>query len=303
MNDQERIDINGANEEEKESGQGESFAGKHFSEGFAVHVRVFSTNKSYYFHTDESTLIKGTPVVVETIRGIELGVTVSNPRNLKEMNFVIPLQPIIRVASAQDVKMYEENLKNADEAMRLTRQIIDEMDLDMHLVRVEYTLDGSKLVVMYVADNRVDFRELLRELAAQLHVRIEMRQIGSRDRSKMVGGIGICGLPICCSTFLGEFDGISINMAKNQFLALNIQKLSGHCGKLICCLKYEDSEYTELRRGLPRSGQKVIFNNLEYKVSSINVLTRLVKLEGADDFQVAPLDDVLKLIQSQSRSE
>ena len=169
----------------------------------------------------------------------------------------------------------------------------------MRLLKAEYTLDATKVIIIYVSDNRVDFRELLKELAAKLKCRIELRQIGTRDRSKIVGGIGVCGLPLCCNSFLGEFDGISINMAKNQFLALNIQKLSGHCGKLICCLKYEDEQYTELRKGLPKVGFRLRYDNQQFKITSINILTRQVRLENPEAIIALPLDDVMKLYQEQ----
>ena len=164
----------------------------------------------------------------------------------------------------------------------------------MNLISCEYTLDKSKVLFSYLADDRVDFRELLKVLASKLHTRIELRQIGSRDKAKMIGGLGVCGLPLCCSTFLNEFDGISINRAKNQMLAINIPKLSGQCGKLICCLKYEDDAYTEERRNFPDLGSRLFIDKVEYTVTSVNILSRIVKIENQDDVKFIPLEDFNK---------
>jgi cell fate regulator YaaT (PSP1 superfamily) len=162
-----------------------------------------------------------------------------------------------------------------------------------------YTLDKAKILFCYVSEDRVDFRELLKELSTTLKCRIELKQIGARDRSKNIGGIGICGLPLCCSSFLNEFEGISINMAKNQYLALNTQKISGQCNKLLCCLKYEDDQYTELRKGLPKVGFRLRYDNQQFKITSINILTRQVRLENPEAIIALPLDDVMKLYQEQ----
>ena len=166
----------------------------------------------------------------------------------------------------------------------------------MTLVNVQYTLDASKVIVSYVSETRVDFRELLKELASQLKCRIELRQIGTRDRSKVVGGIGICGLPLCCNTFLKNFDGISINMAKNQYLALNIQKLSGHCGKLICCLKYEDEAYLEIKKTLPRIGTRIQYRDQEFKVTSFNVITGVARIENKETIDNISIKELLDII-------
>ena len=162
----------------------------------------------------------------------------------------------------------------------------------MNFISCEYTLDKTKVILSYVADERVDFRELLKSLASRLHTRIELRQIGSRDKAKMIGGIGICGLPLCCSTFLNEFDGISINRAKNQMLAINIPKLSGHCGKLICCLKYEDDVYSEQRKNFPELGSKIFLDRIEYTVTGVNIISKVVKIENEEDVKFMPLEDL-----------
>ena len=166
----------------------------------------------------------------------------------------------------------------------------------MNLISCEYTLDKSKVIFSYLADDRVDFRELLKVLASRLRTRIELRQIGSRDKAKMIGGLGVCGLPLCCSTFLNEFDGISINRAKNQMLAINIPKLSGQCGKLICCLKYEDDAYTEERKKFPELGSKAFIDKVEYTVTNINILSRVVKIENDEDIKFLPLEDFYKQV-------
>ena len=223
-----------------------------FKDGYVLSVRFIGNNKPYFFHTYDEKIKKGMHVIVETVRGIELGEAYSDATPISEFNIDFELKSVIRIGTEDDLEKYNENLKSAEVAFEVCKELIDKLQL-----KAEYTLDASKVIIMYVADNRVDFRELLKELAAKLKCRIELRQIGTRDRSKIIGGIGVCGLPLCCNSFLGEFDGISINMAKNQFLALNIQKLSGHCGKLICCLKYEDKNYTEMRKGLPKIGQRI----------------------------------------------
>ena len=273
--------------------------GKIYEDGYVVSI-CFSNNRPYYFHTDNPDIKKGMDVVVETVRGVELGHVVADAKDIKEFEeFKVPLKPVARIATAEDKKAYQENLVLADKAFDVCKKLVLDLKLDMRLLKAEYTLDATKVIIIYVSDNRVDFRELLKELAAKLKCRIELRQIGTRDRSKIVGGIGVCGLPLCCNSFLGEFDGISINMAKNQFLALNIQKLSGHCGKLICCLKYEDDQYTELRKGLPKVGFRLRHDNQQFKITSINILTRQVRLENPEAIIVLPLDDVMKLYQEQ----
>lgn len=273
--------------------------GKVYEDGYVVSV-CFSNNRPYFFHTENADIKKGTDVVVETVRGLELGHIVVGSKDIKEFEeFKAPLKSVIRIATEEDKKAHQNNLVAAEKAFDVCKKLVADLKLDMRLLKAEYTLDATKVIIIYVSDNRVDFRELLKELAAKLKCRIELRQIGTRDRSKIVGGIGVCGLPLCCNSFLGEFDGISINMAKNQFLALNIQKLSGHCGKLICCLKYEDDQYTELRKGLPKVGFRLRYDNQQFKITSINILTRQVRLENQDAIIALPLDDVMKLYKEQ----
>lgn len=290
------------NSETVSEGSSEQNDGSLFLDGYVVSVRFEEHGKTYFFHTYNQSLCNGNEVIVETIRGIELGNVVLGSRPLTSEQQKMYLKSVLRIANEEDKKNHEANLVLARKAEILCQESIIRLKLDMHLVKVEYTLDSSKVIFMYVADTRVDFRELLKELASKLKCRIELRQIGTRDRSKTVGGIGICGLPLCCSTFLNEFDGISINMAKNQYLALNIQKLSGHCSKLICCLKYEDDLYTVSRRGLPKMGTKIPYEGQTYKITGVNVLSKQIKLENYDRLVVMlTIDEVLKIIQNEEK--
>lgn len=250
--------------------------------------------QTYFFGFNDDSLKVGDKVVVETIRGLELGFIKAGLKPIEEFSLNNELKPILRVATEKDIDDYNKNIDNALKADEIFVNSVNEQKLDMYLVSSEYTLDGTKIIFTYIADDRVDFRELLKVLASKLHCRIELKQIGARDRAKSVGGLGPCGLPLCCSTFLSDFEGISINMAKNQLLALNIQKLSGQCGKLTCCLKYEDSIYSELRIGLPKIGQRCIYHDEEFKITSMNVLTKTIKLENKENTVFITLDEYLK---------
>ncbi len=261
---------------------------------YVIGVGFSNALHMYYFGTNDESLTKGIDVVVETVRGIELGTTNTNLKLLSETSLDIELKPVIRIATDEDKEAFKDNLELAKKAAVVCEESIEQLGLPMNLISSEYVLDTTKVIFTYVADDRVDFRELLKVLAQRLRCRIELRQIGARDRSKSIGGLGPCGLPLCCHSFLSDFDGISINMAKNQLLALNIQKLSGQCGKLVCCLKYEDDYYTKLKEGLPKLGQKVMYNNEEYKVTSLNVLSRMIKLDNKDESVFISLDEFLK---------
>ena len=262
-------------------------------EGF-VGVKFFSTPRAYFFGYKDIELQLDDKVVVETAKGLELGVIAIAPISIDKYKSSLGLKPILRKATDVDIKMYEINEKDARFAMEICRTEIQKLGLNMNLISCEYTLDKSKVLFSYLADDRVDFRELLKVLAARLHTRIELRQIGPRDKAKMVGGLGICGLPLCCSTFLNEFDGISINRAKNQMLAINIPKLSGQCGKLICCLKYEDEMYTEQRTKFPELGSKLFIDNVEYTITSVNILSGVIKIENEEDVKFLPYEDLRK---------
>ena len=262
-------------------------------EGF-VGVKFYSTPRAYFFGYKNLELNLGDRVIVETSKGLELGKIVIAPISIEKYKSSLGLKPIIRKATDVDNRMYEINEKDAGYALEICKVESQRLKLDMNLISCEYTLDKSKVLFSYVADDRVDFRELLKVLASKLHTRIELRQIGPRDKAKMIGGLGICGLPLCCSTFLNEFDGISINRAKNQMLAINIPKLSGQCGKLICCLKYEDDTYTTERAKYPELGSKVYLDNNEYTITSVNIISGVIKIENAEDVKFMPYDDLKK---------
>ena len=254
--------------------------------------------QTYFFGYDNDSLNINDKVVVDTARGVELGIIKVAAKKANEVKLSTALKPIVRVASEADVKQYEKNIENASNAEKVFIDSVKEQKLDMYLVSAEYTLDATKVIFTYIADERVDFRELLKVLASKLHCRIELKQIGARDRAKAIGGIGPCGLPLCCSTFLSDFEGISINMAKNQLLALNIQKLSGQCGKLVCCLKYEDSLYSELRIDLPKLGLRVTYKNEEFKITSMNVLSKTMKLENKENSVFITFDEYFKEVKN-----
>jgi len=268
---------------------------------YFIGVRFYSSSKAYYFGADTNDIKLGEHVVVESVRGLEVAKVVIEPQDIAKYSSNLELKPIIRLANETDMFVFEENKKRASEALKFCADEIRNLNLDMHLLDAEYTLDGSKITVTYVAEERVDFRELLKILAGRLRCRIELRQIGSRDKAKMVGGIGICGLPLCCSTFLHSFDGISISRAKNQMLSLNIPKLSGHCGKLICCLLYEDDQYSELKRDFPSVGERFSLDGLSYRVTSYNVLSRMIRVESDEDVKFLPLEDIKRYLRSKDK--
>ena len=218
-----------------------------------ISVRFETTNKTYTFSTEDGSIRNGDAVVVETQRGVEYAIVVSDPSEKPNVDFEV--KPIIRKANDRDRQQFERNKAEAEEAKRICQEESDALDLQMNVISAEYTLDRAKISFTYLADDRVDFRELLKVLAAIFHCRIDLRQVGTRDKAKMVSGIGVCGRELCCARFIGDFDRISINMAKNQLLALNIQKLSGQCGNLMCCLRFEDEAYKDLRKDLPKIGR------------------------------------------------
>lgn len=260
-----------------------------------VGIKFDSTAREYFFGVKEGqTFEVGDFVIVETVRGVELGKVTNGPFDMSTYKSELGLKPIIRKATEIDIKTDKMNKEDAKLALAICQKEITRLNLDMHLISCEYTLDRSKVQFSYLADERVDFRELLKALAAKLHTRIELRQVGTRDKAKMIGGIGVCGLPLCCSSFLNEFDGISISRAKNQMLAINIPKLSGHCGKLICCLKFEDDVYSIEKERFPEIGTKLFIDKIEYTVTSINVISTIVKVENGDDVKYLTLDELKK---------
>jgi cell fate regulator YaaT (PSP1 superfamily) len=219
---------------------------------YFVGIKFKGTDKSYYFSTDMSDLKVGDLVVVETVAGYEIGTICTALMDQATYNNNLELKPILRKPTSEDLSDYQMGLEESERALKIAEEEIKRLGLPMHLLEANYTLDGSKVTITYTSENRVDFRELLRILAPQLKCRIELRQIASRDKAKMVGGIGICGLPLCCSTFLDQFDGISISAGQKPNADPQYPKLSGPCGKLICCLLYEDDAYTEAKKEFPR---------------------------------------------------
>lgn len=254
-------------------------------------VKFKSAGKIYYFSTNLK-LKKDDRVVVETARGLELGEISQELKDISEFNLDTELKKIVRKATKKDIENYQKNVKDAKQALVTCKEIVSRYDINMQLTNCEYTLDKAKVIFMYTSDDRVDFRELLKELAVVFKCRIELRQIGPRDKAKVIGGIGTCGLPLCCSTLLGEFNGVSINMAKNQMLAINIEKISGACGRLMCCLKYEDEIYSLEKERFPKIGSHVKYQDKDVKVIGLNVINDLVKIETNNGIVFVGLDEI-----------
>lgn len=244
-----------------------------------IGVRFRHVGKIYYFDPKDYPVCEGDHVIVETARGVEYGFVVLGPREVSEEKVIQPLKSVIRVATPKDDAREENNRKKEKEAFQICLKKIREHNLDMKLIEAEYTFDNNKVLFYFTADGRIDFRELVKDLAAVFKTRIELRQIGVRDETKILGGIGICGRPLCCHTFLSEFAPVSIKMAKEQNLSLNPTKISGVCGRLMCCLKNEQETYEYLNKKLPAVGDYVTTpDGLKGEVSSVNVLRQLVNV-------------------------
>lgn len=256
-----------------------------------VPVRFPAGDKSYFFGTNDTELEEGNYVIVDTVSGFEMGIVTGKPMSMSTYHSTLELKAVVRRASSDDLEDYEMGLKQAKISMQIADREARRLNLGMNFISAAYSLDGTKITMTYTAENRVDFRELLKVLASQLRCRIELRQIAPRDKAKVVGGMGICGLPLCCSTFLNSFDGISISRAKNQMLTLNIPKLSGQCGRLKCCLLFEDDMYTEAKKNFPQIGDKVQLPTGEYTVASFNIMSQSIKLQSEDDVQFMTLED------------
>ncbi|MCR4715918.1 MAG: stage 0 sporulation family protein [Lachnospiraceae bacterium] len=242
-----------------------------------IGVRFRENGKIYYFAPEHNNVEVGDHVIVETIRGVEYGSVVLGRRTIEEGDKPA-IKPIKRIANEEDAKQYEENIRQAKEAFKLCEKKIAKHELDMKLIDSEYTFDKNKLIFYFASPNRVDFRELVRDLANEFHTRIELRQIGVRDETRLLGGMGICGRPLCCATFLSEFGGVSIKMAKEQNLAMTPSKISGVCGRLMCCLKNEQAAYEYLNSKMPAVGDKVITpDGAEAEVKNVNVLRETVR--------------------------
>ncbi|MEK4920359.1 stage 0 sporulation family protein [Cytobacillus sp. FSL R5-0569] len=243
-----------------------------------VGVRFKKAGKIYYFDPGDLQIQKDDFVIVETVRGVEYGKVVIAPKKVGEHDVVLPLKKVLRIGDQKDRMIVEENRQAAKEAYQVCLEKVTTHQLDMKLVDVEYTFDRNKVIFYFTADGRVDFRELVKDLAAIFRTRIELRQIGVRDEAKMLGGIGPCGRMLCCSTFLGDFDPVSIKMAKDQNLSLNPTKISGLCGRLMCCLKYENDEYEAAKKELPDVGEWVKTPEGSGRVVGLNILERILQV-------------------------
>ncbi len=251
-----------------------------------VGVRFKKAGKVYYFDPAKLSIQNGDFVIVETVRGIEFGRVVIDKKQVSENDIVLPLKKVIRVADEKDQLMMETNEEATKEAYTICVSKIEEHNLDMKLVDVEYTFDRNKIIFYFTADGRIDFRELVKDLAAIFRTRIELRQIGVRDEAKMLGGIGPCGRVLCCSSFLGDFEPVSIKMAKDQNLSLNPTKISGLCGRLMCCLKYENDEYESVKEQLPDLGETMETPLGTGRVVGLNILDRVIRVELASSGKV-----------------
>ena len=244
-----------------------------------VGVSFDSEKKVYNFDSNKLTLELGDYVVVETERGLSFGQIVVEPYEVTEKDLGKNLKLVIRKADKKDIETNKENVELSRKALLESRKLTEKMKLDMRMIDASYSFDRSQLLFHFLADSRVDFRELAKKLAANYKTRIELRQIGVRDKAKLVGGLGPCGRFLCCSSFLTDFNSVSINMAKNQMLALNPTKINGICGRLLCCLSYEDDVYTELKKDMPSVGQTYKKNDIEGKIISLNILKKTALIE------------------------
>lgn len=244
-----------------------------------IGVRFRTAGKIYYFAPREFSIKKGDYVIVETARGIEFGTVVMPPTQMEDSKVIQPLKPVLRLATEKDREQEAANKEKEKEAFQVCLEKIKKHKLEMKLIDAEYTFDNNKVLFYFTADGRIDFRELVKDLASVFKTRIELRQIGVRDETKIVGGIGICGRPLCCHSYLSEFAPVSIKMAKEQNLSLNPTKISGVCGRLMCCLNNEEEIYEELNRKLPNVGDYVTTHDgLKGEVQSVNILRQLVKV-------------------------
>ena len=244
-----------------------------------VGVSFNKKGRVYNFEIGGFDLKIGDKVIVETDKGLQYGIVVTSCKELDEKEFNIPLKSVLRFATKKDEQENLKNIQDASRALIKAKELVDELELDMHMLDASYTFDRKQLLFNFIADERVDFRELARRLAGIYKTRIELRQIGVRDKAKEIGGLGPCGRMLCCNTFLMDLNGVTINMAKNQMLALNPTKINGSCGRLLCCLGYEDEVYTKLRHDLPEIGDEYNKNGIKGKVINIDILRQKVYVE------------------------
>ena len=253
-----------------------------------IGVRFKNAGKTYYCSPKGEKITRADKVIVETARGVECGDVVIPNRQVEDDKIIAPLKPVIRIATEKDLAQLEANRQKEREAFKICQEKITKHKLEMNLVDVEYTFDGNKILFYFTADGRIDFRELVKDLAGVFRTRIELRQIGVRDESKMLGGLGVCGRPFCCNTFLGDFQPVSIKMAKEQSLSLNPTKISGTCGRLMCCLKYEQDAYESLLKITPKNGALVQTDEGPGTVVDVNLLTGVLKVSLQSRPDAAP---------------
>lgn len=248
-----------------------------------IGVRFKPVGKIYYFDPNEFSIETDDYVIVETARGIEFGQVVLAEKQVDVEDVVLPLKKVVRIATNHDIDNVDENQKMAEEALEVCQNKVLDHRLDMNIVDAEYTFDRNKAIFYFTAEGRIDFRKLVKDLAGKFKTRIELRQIGVRDEAKLLGGIGPCGRMLCCSTFLGDFEPVSIKMAKDQNLSLNPAKISGLCGRLMCCLKYENDHYEDAKKKMPDIGKEVYTDQGRGKVVGLNILETLVQIELYED--------------------
>ena len=268
-----------------------------------VGVQFKQVGKKYFFDPNGFELKKGDYVLVETVRGMEFGTVVMAPKLVGEEDVFLPLKPVMRIATEEDIEKHRQNKADEAYAIEACEQLIVKNKLDMQLLGCEYTFDRTKLIFYFTAEGRVDFRQLVKDLAYTFRLRIELRQIGVRDAAKMIGGLGPCGRVLCCTSFLGEFATVTIKMAKNQQLSLNPSKISGICGKLLCCLKYENETYVELMKRLPDVGNRVLTELGEGRVRSINMISETLMVEYKDTIRKHDASEILKILDRKVKKE
>ncbi len=251
-----------------------------------IGISFVNSNRIYYFSPGKTNVKKGDNVIVETERGMQFGQAVTDVIQMPKEKVFLPLKDVIRIADEKDIKTDQRNAKDALNALEYTKKLAVKENLDMKLFDATYTFDRKKLIFKFIADERVDFRELAKLLAAKYKTRIELRQIGVRDKAKEIGGLGPCGRPLCCSSFLTSFNSVSINMAKNQGIALNPTKINGSCGRLLCCLGYEDDIYTEYKKNFPKLGELVNVGDKTGRVSELNALNGYYKVKVSENEEV-----------------
>jgi len=272
-----------------------------------VGIKFKENGKLYYFDPKGIDLKLGDGAIVETARGEEYGIVGGKIKEVDQSSIVSPLKPVIRKATEKDTKKHESNIEKAKTALKVTQELVDKLKLDMQLVETEYIFDGSKVIISFTSDNRVDFRELVKELASKLKTRIELRQIGIRDKSKAVGGIGICGRECCCNLYLNDFEKVSIKMAKTQNLSLNPTKISGLCGRLMCCLEYENPYYQEVTQKMPKVNSEVTTPEGKGTVMYTNILKQIVSVkldkgEGSFAIKDFKMDEVKPVRQNKDNA-